>query len=181
MLPDANPFDYQRPVGAQVLIDRADELDALQRAAANAVSIRLAAARRFGKTTLLGAHVDAMREAGHRAVRVDFSQVATVGDAAGRVARAFAALPKDPRRTFDQLLSRLGLSLGVPGLTLKVSGRPAAAEPDQARSILAELLELPKLLHDADGGLTVVCMDEFQDLLTADSALDGLVRSVVQH
>jgi hypothetical protein len=29
--------------------------------------------------------------------------------------------------------------------------------------------------------LTVVCFDEFQDLLVADDSLDGLVRSVVQH
>src|SRR3954452_5139959 len=176
-----NPFDYQRPVGAAVLIDRADELDALQRAAADAVAIRLAAPRRYGKTSLLAAHTAAMRAVGHRAVTVDLSQVATVGDAAGRVARAFAALPGDPRRVFDRLLSRLGISLGVAGLTLSVSGRPAAREPEQARSILAELLDLPRLLHEADGGLTVVCLDEFQDLLTADAALDGLVRAVTQH
>ena len=176
-----NPFDYQRPVGPAVLIDRTEELDGLQRAAADAVAIRLAAPRRYGKTTLLAAHVATMREAGHRAVIVDLSQVATVGDAALRVARAFADLPGDPGRTFDRLLSRLGISLGVAGLTLRVSGRPATREPEQARSILAELLELPRQLHQVDGGLTVVCLDEFQDLLTADLTLDGLVRSVTQH
>src|SRR3954452_12287230 len=176
-----NPFDYQRPIDAAVLIDRTGQLDALQRAAADAVAIRLAAPRRYGKTSLLAAHTTAMREVSHRAVRVDLSQVATVGDAAGRVARAFADLPGDPRRTFDRLLSRLGVSLGVGGLTLSVSGRPGTREPEQARSILAELLDLPRVLHEADGGLTVVCLDEFQDLLTADVTLDGLVRSVIQH
>jgi uncharacterized protein len=177
----SNPFDYQRPVDSAVLIDRDEELDALQRATADAVAIRLAAPRRYGKTSLLAAHVAAMREVGHRAVTVDLSQVATVGDAAMRVARGFAELPGDPRRTLDRLLSRLGISLGVAGLTLKVSGRSATREPDQARSILAELLDLPRQLHEADGGLTVVCLDEFQDLLTADTTLDGLVRSVIQH
>ena len=177
----ANPFDYQRPAQASVLIDRIEELDALQRAAADTVAVRLAAARRYGKTSLLAAHAQAMRQVGHRAVRVDFSQVATVADAAGRVARAFAGVPGDPRRTFDRLLARLGISLGVAGLTLSVSGRPATAEPERARSVLADLLDLPRLLHDTDGGLTIVCLDEFQDLLTADVALDGLVRSVIQH
>jgi hypothetical protein len=176
-----NPFDYQHPADAAVLIDRAGELDALQRAAADAVAIRLAAPRRYGKTSLLAAHTAAMRAVGHRAVTVDLSQVATIGDAAGRVARAFAALPGDPRRVFDRLLARLGISLGVAGLTLTVSGRPATREPEQARSVLAELLDLPRILHEADGGLTVVCFDEFQDLLTADTTLDGLVRSVIQH
>ena len=176
-----NPFDYQRPVDASILIDRTEELDALQRAAADAVAIRLAAPRRYGKTSLLAAHTAAMRAVGHRAVTVDLGQVATVGDVAGRVARAFAELPGDPRRVFDRLLSRLGVSLGIAGLTLSLSGRPATREPEQARSILAELLDLPRALHDADGGLTVVCLDEFQDLLTADTTLDGLVRSVIQH
>jgi len=181
VLPAGNPFDYQRPVEPAVLIDREPELDALQRAAADAVAIRLSAARRYGKTSLLAAHIGAMREVGHRAVRVDFGQVATVADAAERVARSFAALPGASRRTYDRLLSRLGISVGVAGLTLSVSGRTATRDLDRARSILAELLDLPRLLHEADGGLTVVCLDEFQDLLTADLALDGLVRSVIQH
>jgi hypothetical protein len=176
-----NPFDYQRPIEPRVLIDRTDELDALQRAAADALAIRLAAPRRYGKTSLLAAHMAAMRAVGHRAVLVDLGQVTTTGDVAGRVARAFAELPGDPRRVFDRMLSRLGVKLGVAGLTLSVSGHPATREPERARDILAELLELPRVLHDADGGLTVVCLDEFQDLLTADVTLDGLVRSVIQH
>src|SRR4029079_6581233 len=107
----ANPFDYQRPVDATVLIDRTEELDALQRAAADAVAIRLAAPRRYGKTSLLAAHVAAMEAVGHRAVTDDLSRVATIADAALRFARAFAELPGDPRRVFDRLMSRLGISL----------------------------------------------------------------------
>jgi uncharacterized protein len=176
-----NPFDYQRPVDPSVLINRRHELDALQRAAADAVAIRLAAPRRYGKTSLLAGHIAAMRAVGHRAVLVDLSQVTTTGDVAARVARALAELPGDPRRIFDRLLSRLGLKLGVAGLTLSVSGRPAAREPERAREILLELLDLPRVLHEADGGLTIVCLDEFQDLVSADATLDGLVRSVIQH
>ncbi len=176
-----NPFGYQRPIDAAGLIDRRSELDTLQKAAADAVAIRLAAPRRYGKTSLLAAHLEAMREVGHRAVLVDFSQVTTAGDAAARVARAFAELPGDPRKAFDRLLSRLGLKLGVAGLTVSLSGRPATREPERAREILVELLDLPRVLHESDGGLTVVCLDEFQDLVSADTTLDGLMRSVIQH
>src|SRR5918912_2805429 len=95
----ANPFAYQGPVRPDRLIDRRDELDALQRATASRVAVRLAAPRRFGKTSLLDAHIAAMREVGHRAVRVDFSRVATGSDAAARVAQAFSELPDDPRRS----------------------------------------------------------------------------------
>ena len=43
------------------------------------------------------------------------------------------------------------------------------------------MLDVPRGLHEQDGGLTVVCLDEFQDLLVADDSLDGLFRSVIQH
>src|SRR3954451_15450025 len=145
-----NPFAYHRPIEASALIDRRQELDALQRAAADALAIRLAAPRRYGKTSLLTAHGAAMRSAGHRAVLVDLSQVTTSGDVAARVARAFAELPGDPRRLFDRLLSRVGLQLGVAGLSLSASGRPAAREPECAREILLELLDLPRVLHETD-------------------------------
>ena len=177
-----NPFNYQGPLDAAVLIDRRAELDALQRAAADGIAIRLAAPRRFGKTTLLDAHVGAMRAVGHRAVRVDLSRVATVGDAAARVAAAYAGLPDDPRRTRAALERaperrrqarpadrRNGAAGGAPGRRRGAHGA--------ARSCL----DVPRALHEADDGLTVVCFDEFQDLLLADDALDGLVRSVIQH
>lgn len=181
MLQSMNPFAYQSPVSTARLIDRRAELDELQRAASNRTAIRLAAPRRFGKTTLLDAHVAAMREVGHRAVRVDFSRVATVTDAAARVAGAYGALPPDPRRRVARWAGRLGIEakLGPVGVLV----RPSARRPDveDARAALLELLDVPAALAELDGELTVVCLDEFQDLLVADDALDGLLRSVIQH
>lgn len=165
----------------ELLLGRSDELDVLQRAAGDRIAIRLAAPRRFGKTSLLDAHVAAMREVGHRAVRVDFSKVATVADAAARVAAAYGDLPPDPRRSARRWAGRLGVGGSLAGIkvdVLPVAGRPRA---DEARAALLELLDVPAGLHDRDGGVTVVCLDEFQDLLVADDGLDGLVRSVVQH
>jgi hypothetical protein len=77
--------------------------------------------------------------------------------------------------------ARLGVRLGVPGARLEIAPASHRAGPDEARSALLDLLDLPQSLHADDGGLTVVCFDEFQDLLVADDALDGLVRSVIQH
>jgi uncharacterized protein len=176
-----NPFNYQSPVGPARLIDRRSELDELQRAAADRTAIRLAAPRRFGKTTLLDAHIDAMRAVGHRAVRVDFSRVATVADAAARVAGGYSALPQDPRRSIGRWIARLGISAGVGPVTVRMRGSSARPSPDEARTALLEMLDVPRTLAEADSGLTVVCLDEFQDLLVADDSLDGLVRSVIQH
>jgi hypothetical protein len=176
-----NPFNYQSPVGPARLIDRRAELDALQRAAANRTAIRLAAPRRYGKTTLLDAHVAAMREVGHRAVRVDFAQVATVTDVAARIAAAYADLPGDPRRTVARWRARLGITAKLGPVGVRLDPRAPRPGSDDARAALLELLDVPLGVAEADGGLTVVCLDEFQDLLVADDALDGVVRSVIQH
>src|SRR4051812_25336845 len=144
-----NPFGYQSPVSPGRLIDRREELDALQRAAADRTAIRLAAPRRFGKTTVLDAHVAAMRQVGHRAVRVDLSKVATVADVAARLATAFSQLPADPGRVVHRWAARLSVvaKLGPVGLQLG-PGRPRTAA-DEARAALLELLDVPGRLHAA--------------------------------
>jgi hypothetical protein len=178
-----NPFDYQRPLTpASELIDRREELDALQRAAADRIAVRLASPRRFGKTSLLRAHLAVMRDAGHRTAYVDFDRVATVADVADRLVDGLRQLPVDPERRIERRLRRLGISVGPTGLALQVAPRePARAlGADEARAAVRDLLAIPGELG-ADGGLTVVAMDEFQDLLTADPRLDGVLRSVIQH
>lgn len=176
-----NPFSYQSPIAPARLIDRSNELDQLQAAAADRVAIRLAAPRRFGKSSLLDAHVAAMRSAGHRAVRVDLSKVATTGDAASRIAQAYSELPTEPGRVVRRWAARLGATASVAGFGVGVAASPPRPPADEARAALLELLDVPRSLYGVDGGLTVVCFDEFQDLLVADDALDGLFRSVIQH
>src|SRR3954470_5108551 len=176
-----NPFGYQGPVPPARLIDRRAELDALQGAAANRVATRVVAPRRYGKTTLLDAHVEAMTAVGHRAVRLDLSKVATVADVAARVAAAYGALPDDAGRTVRRWSARLGVRLGVPGVRVSIDPAPRRMAADDARAALLDLLDVPRALSEDDAGLTVVCFDEFQDLLVADDQLDGLVRSVIQH
>jgi hypothetical protein len=176
-----NPFKYQGPVPRAHLIDRRAELDALQDAADNRVSIRLSAPRRFGKSSLLEAHIAAMRDAGHRAVRVDLSKVATVGDVAARIAHAYGELPADQRRTVRRWAGRLGISAAPAGVGVSLVPASPRLAADEARTALLQLLDVPKALFELDQGLTAVCFDEFQDLLVADDALDGLVRSVIQY
>ncbi len=178
-----NPFRYSGPLRPEDIIDRRAELHALQKAAADRVNIRLAAPRRFGKTSLLDTHAAQMRDVGHRAVLVDFYRVATVADVAHRVVQAYGKLPSSPGGTLQRLTRQLGLKVAPTGLTVEIGprGRSAPIDADRARGLLLELLDLPQQLHDADGGLTVVAFDEFQDLLTADDRIDGLFRSVLQR
>jgi hypothetical protein len=177
-----NPFQYQRPLDPARLIDRREELDALQRAAADRVAVRLASPRRYGKTTLLGAHLDAMRQAGHHACLIDLDRVATVGDVADRIVDGLRQLPGIGPGILEGRLARLGLTIGPTGLQLQVAPRAGRSAPgaDQSRAAIRDLMELPAELAQ-HGDLVVVAIDEFQDLLTADDRLDGLLRSVVQH
>jgi hypothetical protein len=122
-----------------------------------------------------------MRAVGHRAVRIDLSKVANVGDVAARVAESYGALPNDPRRSVRRWAARLGVTAKLAGVQLSIAAGAARPGADEARAALLELLDVPLGLHQADGGVTIVCLDEFQDLLVADDALDGLFRSVIQH
>jgi len=147
-----NPFSHQGPVEPHALIDRRLELDALQRAAADDVAIRLAAPRRFGKTSLLDAHIASTRAVGHRAVRIDRSKSQTSGTWRTR-GGSFSALRTDPRRSVRRWAARLGVTAKLAGAQLSI--RPSAARPgaDEARGALLELLDVPLGLHEADGGV----------------------------
>jgi len=174
-----NPFRYDAPTPPDRLIDRRRELDALQRAAASRTAVRLAAPRRFGKTSLLHAHVAALRAAGHRAVVVDLSLVGDREAVLARVVGAYADLGRPAARAVRGLLGRFGLTVAVPGLSVGLA--PAAERTPVPDTALVELLDLPRRLYAEDGILTVVCFDELQDLLGAGRGLDGLLRSVIQH
>jgi len=90
-------------------------------------------------------------------------------------------LPGDPSRSLRRWIARFGVGASFGGVGLSVTPRLDRPPPDEARAALLELLDVPLALHRGDGGLTVVCLDEFQDLLVADDRVDGLVRSVIQH
>jgi len=87
----------------------------------------------------------------------------------------------DPRPRVARWAARLGIAANLGPVGVQVGPRPARPGADDPRTALLELLDVPLALAQADGGLTVVCLDEFQDVLVADHALDGLLRSVIQH
>lgn len=123
-----------------------------------------------------------MRNAGHHTCFVDFDRVGTIGDVAERLVDLLRELPADPERRIERRLDRLGISIGTSGLTVQLAPRRPgrALTGDEARAAIRDLLALPGEAS-ATGDLTVIAMDEFQDLLTADDRLDGLFRSVIQH
>src|SRR5215207_9501908 len=177
-----SPFRFEGAVEPDLLIDRREELATLARRAADRVGVRLAAPRRYGKTSVLVAHAAQLRETGWRTAHVDLGRVSDLTDVARRLAAAYGPLDMSwTRAHMGGLLARLGLSLGTAGASVTIGPRPSSPDAEAAESLLYRLLDLPKSLHDRDGVPTLVVLDEFQDLLTARADLDGLVRSRIQY
>src|SRR5829696_1938195 len=177
-----SPFRFEGAVEPDLLIDRGDELATLARRAADRVGVRLAAPRRYGKTSLLVAHAAQLRETGWRTAHVDLGRVSDLTDVARRLAAAYGPLDMSwTRAHMGGLLARLGLSLGTAGASVTIGPRPSSPDAEAAESLLYRLLDLPKSLHERDGVPTLVVLDEFQDLLTARADLDGVLRSRIQY
>lgn len=173
-----NPFRYSGPVGIDDLVDRDEETHTLLRTADEGNNSRVVAPRRFGKTSLLKR---VLGEAGAGAGRwlpvyVDFFGVVTVADIAERVERAYAASLTGPvGRWFD------GLRRSLRSVRAGAGGVSAEIALDSAGAPLLERLDLPRKVNDRWGRRVLVVFDEFQEVLTARSNADAVIRSVIQH
>lgn len=176
------PFPFQGPVPPDLLIDRETELVELARRAGDRVNVRLVAPRRYGKTSVLGAHAAQLQQSSWRTVYVDLSRVADLVDVARRVAEAYSQLDHSwVRAHLSGVLSRVGVSMTAAGPGVVLGARPARPDITAAESVLLPLLDLPLALWEGDQVPTLVVFDEFQDLLVARKDLDGLLRSRIQH
>ena len=176
------PFPFETPIAPEALIDRREELHRLSQAAAERVHVRLAGPRRFGKTSLLLAHAAGLQGAGWRTVHVDMYGVTSLAEVCVRIATSYSRLRDSRLRAhLDSLGGRLGLSLTPAGPGITLGPRQRIPSPEATQTAAAELLDLPLTLHERDQIPTLVVFDEFQDLLSAGSGLDGLLRSHVQY
>jgi hypothetical protein len=172
-----NPFRYAGPVGIDDLIDRDGEAGTLLASADEGNNARLAAPRRYGKTSLLRRVLGEAAADRWATVYVDFFGVVTLADITDRIERAYVAgLTGPAARWFDGLRRTLRPSLraGVPGASAKVQLDPVTAP-------LLERLELPGKIFDKWGTRVLVVFDEFQEVLTAQANADAVIRSVIQH
>jgi hypothetical protein len=176
------PFPFETPIAPDALIDRRAELARLHQAAVERVHVRLAGPRRFGKTSLLLAHAAGLSGAGWRTVHVDMYGVTSLAELCVRIASSYGRLRDNRVRAhLDALGARLGISLTASGPGITLGPRQPVPSQEATQTAAAELLDLPLTLFERDRTPTLVVFDEFQDLLTAGPALDGLLRSHVQY
>ncbi len=176
------PFPFETPITSTELINRRVELHLLHLAAADGAHVRLASPRRYGKTSLLLTHERYLEQTRWRTVHVDLYGVASLLEVCVRVATAYARIDEPTIRSRLQALSsRIGFALTTSGIGVSVGPKAAQPSHDQALSVASDLLDLPIRLFERDQRPTLVVFDEFQDLLSAGPALDGLLRAHIQY
>ncbi len=175
---DVNPFVYSRPVAPENVLDREEEVRQLLSLAGGGHYVRLFAPRRFGKTSLLRKTLADARAGEMVPVLVDLYGVLSFADVTIRVERAYSQLEGPIRRTIESILrtTGLGLSLGAPGISVKLQLEPRT-DPLPA---LHALLDLPERVADRSGSRVLVALDEFQDIAKVQD-FDKLLRSHIQH
>lgn len=172
-----NPFRFAAPFARpEELVGRRDDLARLRGLTEAGTYVMLEAPRRFGKTSLVKATAHEWRRGGGLAVWVDFSTVLTVPEAARRVEEAQREAGQG---SLEDLLAELLRSIRVRLGPLELGGL-AGRGPTDHEAHLHELLEVPAEVARRSGRRSLVCLDEFQDVL-AVPGLDGLLRSHLQH
>jgi uncharacterized protein len=174
-----NPFVFDRPIPAADLIDRDQETEQMLLLAEGGHSVRLAAPRRYGKTSLLRRLGEEADKAGMNYVEVDFYGVLSRQDVAGRLEEAYGKMRPGPQRIARAVIQTLRPSVSVSAGGLRLESRPQFEE--QMGRHLMGLLDLPVDLYERTGRRTLVAFDEFQALLAVDSGIDGLFRSRIQR
>ena len=175
---DVNPFVYSRPVAPENVLDREEEIAQLLSLAGGGHYVRLFAPRRFGKTSLLRKTLADAQAGAMVPVLVDLYGVLSFADVTIRIERAYSQLQGPIRRTIESILrtTGLGLSLGAPGISVKLQLEPRT-DPLPA---LHALLDLPERVADRSGSRVLVALDEFQDIAKVQD-FDKLLRSHIQH
>jgi hypothetical protein len=170
----ASPFVYEEPI--EVLADRSVELQMLVERALDARNSRIEAPRRYGKTSLIRAVLQAVADEGAMGIEVGFLGCVTAADVAERIERAYAAqLDSRLRRWYDGLVRTLR-----PTISAAPGGVGVKAQPQISAPGLLDRLALPRRLHERTGRLCVIAFDEFQEVVRIDPALPGVFRSELE-
>lgn len=173
-----SPFRHEAPLRACDLCDREQELATLAELCTSGRFVKLLAPRRYGKTSLLRAVFDHLRD-GHDAVCVlcDLDGVVSRADFALRLQASYAGqLQGRALRAVRDYLATAGISLTVGGAGLRA--RLGAGTDSQ--QLLETLLDAPMRVAQRTGHTVAVAFDEFQVVLALDG-VDAVLRSRIQH
>lgn len=174
----SSPFIYEDPLEPpERLAGRGAELDLLRDRLAETRNSRLEGPRRYGKTSLLKAALDAADRDGFVPVYVNFLGVLTAADVAERVERAYREqLDGQLKRWFAGVVSTLRPRVKAAPAGVGVEVAPEAQMPG-----LLDRLALPRRLQERHGRQCAIAFDEFQDVVRVGDAVAGTIRSELEQ
>jgi hypothetical protein len=182
----SNPFYLQEvPVDAP-FCDRERELRELQSYAEARANVVLYSPRRFGKTSLVRRIQHALAGNGAVTIFADFFGVASVEDAAARLAKAVFQITHKKetfwKRALQTIRSFRPILKPDPEGGISLSVEPSSP----ARSgieVLDETLESLGAFVEATDGLVQIALDEFQEIVVLREALriEAALRTQIQR
>lgn len=180
-----NPFPYGRELSADELVDREEELEAIDRAARNRGKLFVIGPRRYGKTSLLAAAAERIEADGGVALRFDAERYETLSLLARAVITSAARHLRGPVERVASLLrdvaGRLRPEVSLDPATGEVGVRLGLADEDDGLPVFTEALEAVERMAERLDGPVVVMMDEIQHVVVEHGpAAERRLRSTVQ-
>lgn len=174
----ASPFIYEQPLTPpDELADRVAELALLRERAGETRNSRLEGPRRYGKTSLLKAALDAADKDGFVPIYVNFLGVLSAADVADRIERAYREqLDGTLKQWFAGVVSTLR-----PRLKAAPGGVGVEISPETQTPALLDRLSLPRRMQERHGRQCTIAFDEFQDVVRVSDALAGTMRSELEQ
>ncbi|HXD54925.1 MAG TPA: hypothetical protein VN618_09255 [Solirubrobacteraceae bacterium] len=173
-----SPFIYEEPLKPpDQLADRVDELGVLRERAGELRNSRLEGPRRYGKTSLVKAALDAADKDGLVPIYVNFLGVLSTADVTDRIERAYREQLDGPlKQWFAGIISTLR-----PRLKAAPGGIGVEISPETQTPALLDRLSLPRRLQERHGRQCAIAFDEFQDVVRVSDALVGAMRSELEQ
>jgi hypothetical protein len=174
----SSPFIYEEPLKPpDQLADRVAELALLRERAGETRNSRLEGPRRYGKTSLVKAALDAADKDGFVPIYVNFLGVLSTADVTDRIERAYREqLDGTLKQWFAGVVSTLR-----PRLKAAPGGVGVEISPETQTPALLDRLSLPRRLQERHGRQCAIAFDEFQDVVRVSDALVGTMRSELEQ
>jgi hypothetical protein len=133
--------------------------------------------RRYGKTSLVKAALDAADKDGFVPIYVNFLGVLSTADVTDRIERAYREQLDGPlKEWFAGIVSTLR-----PRLKATPGGVGVEISPETQTPALLDRLSLPRRLQERHGRQCAIAFDEFQDVVRVSDALAGTMRSELEQ
>lgn len=180
-----NPFEYGRELGLDELVDRQEEMAAIDAAIRNRGKLFLIGPRRFGKTSVLSAADEAATRQGTVVLRFDAEKYESLEMLAEALLTAAARVLES---RLDRAVSLISRAAGLlkpearvdaeGSLTISIGGRSSRG----SLPVLTDALDAVESLAAESGRTVVVILDEVQQVVVEHGiAAERQLRSTVQQ